>query len=186
MHTLVLNADYSLLEVISWKKAIEKIISGKVELLEAYAGRFVRSPSVQFPLPAVVRLVGKFVRRRVRLSRRNVLARDNYTCQYCGARPRKDSGGPLMEALTIDHVVPRAHALKGHVTLPWSGAHVRVTSWENLLTSCAPCNSAKGARTPGQVGFTMARLPRAPNTRDIAWMGVARYCAPDEWAYWLP
>ncbi len=182
---LVLNVDYTPLEVISWRDAIEKIIMGKVELVEAYVGRFIRSPSTQFPFPAVVR-VSKYVRRRVRLSRKNIISRDAYTCQYCGCRPRKKSGVPRLESLTIDHVVPRAQAQKGWVTLPWSGNRVRVTSWENVLTACAPCNSNKANRTPRQAGVKMRKRPKPPSTLDLAWMSIFKHEVPPEWKDYLP
>lgn len=182
---LVLNVDYTPLEVISWRDAIEKIVMGKVELVEAYVDRFIRSPSVAFPFPAVVRVM-KYVRRRVRLSRRNILSRDAFTCQYCGARPRGPSGAPRVEALTIDHVVPRSRSQKGWVTLPWSGIRARVTSWENVLTACSPCNSAKANRTPREARMTMRKRPRAPSTMDLAWMSIFRFDIPSEWQDYLP
>lgn len=183
---LVLNVDYSPLEVISWRNAIEKLVTGKVQAVENYAGRFIRSPSVTFAFPAVVRLVGKYVRRRVRLSRRNIISRDAFTCQYCGARPRKSSGAPKLEALTIDHVVPRSRAEKGWVTLPWSGERVRVTSWQNVLTACEACNAEKAARTPREARMQMRKTPRPPSTMDLAWMSVFQHRIPEEWRLYLP
>lgn len=183
---LVLNIDYSPLEVISWRDAIEKLFLGKVEVVEAYAGRFIRSPSVAVPFPAVVRLVGRYVRRKTRLSRAHVLARDGYICQYCGLRPRKSNGAPRLEALTIDHVVPRHQSRGGWVVLPWNGERVRVTSWENVLTACGPCNHSKANRTPQQAGLAMAKRPRAPNPMDVAWMSIIQYKVQDEWQDYLP
>ncbi len=183
---LLLNIDYTPLEVISWRDAITKIIAGKVELVERYVDRFIRSPSVTFPFPAVVRITSRYVRRRVRLSRGNILCRDAYTCQYCGVRPRRSSGAPRLEDLTIDHVVPRAQARKGWVTLPWNGTRARVTSWENVLTACGPCNARKADRTPGEARMTMRRRPRTPSSLDIAWMSLLRYEIPDEWQGYLP
>lgn len=184
--TLVLNVDYTPLEVVSWRDAIEKLLTDKVELVEAYVGQFVRSPSVRFPLPAVVRLVTGYARRRVRLSRKHILERDAYTCQYCGARPRTRSGAPRLQDLTIDHVVPRAQARGGWVTLPWSGERVRVTSWENVLAACGPCNASKADRTPSEAGMVMRRTPRAPSVIDMAWMAIIRHKIPSEWKDYLP
>lgn len=183
---LLLNIDYTPLEVISWRDAIEKVLAGKAELVERYANRFIRSPSQRFPFPAVVRLVTGYHRRRVRLSRANLLARDAYTCQYCGARPRTRRGAPKLEELTLDHVVPRAQSRAGWVVLPWSGARARVTSWENLLTACGPCNGTKADRTPGQAGLTMRKTPRPPSPVDLAWMSIIRHEIPDEWQLYLP
>jgi 5-methylcytosine-specific restriction endonuclease McrA len=184
---LVLNIDYTPLEVIDWRDAMEKMITGKVEMVEAYAGRVVRSARQSWPLPAVVRIVSRYVRRKVRLSRSNILARDNYICQYCGARPRKrSSGAPDLAELTIDHVVPRAQAQSGWVTLPWSGKRVRVTSWENVLTACKKCNFDKADRTPKAAGLKPKKHPCAPNTMDIARMSIFRYRIPEEWKDYLP
>lgn len=183
---LVLNIDYTPLEVISWRAAIEKLFMGKIEVVERYADRFIRSPSVQFPFPAVVRLITGYARRKVKLSRKHILERDGFTCQYCGLRPRKASGTPHIEVLTIDHVVPRAHSQGGWVTLPWTGELVRVTSWENLLTACERCNGDKADRTPAQAGLTMRKRPRAPSPMDLARMNILRYEIPEEWKDYLP
>lgn len=175
---LVLNVDYSPLEVISWRKAMEKIVIGKVELVTAYIDRVIRSPSTEFPFPAVVRLVGRYARRRVRLARRNILARDAHTCQYCGIRP------PSSE-LTVDHVVPKAHARGGRVRLP-NGDVVRVNSWVNEVAACRPCNTRKADRTPAQAAMKLRRLPRVPSRVDIAWMKIrANGSIPDEWSFYL-
>lgn len=184
---LVLNIDYTPLEVISWRKAVEKMIVGKVELVEAYVDRVLTSPSLTLPFPAVVRVVSRYVRRRVRRSRSSVLARDGYQCQYCGVRPRKASGKPDLSQLTIDHVVPKAHAVDGWVTLPWSGERVRVKSWRNEVAACSSCNHDKADRTPGQAGLTLRRYPRRPSVLDIARMSVTQHThqAPDEWGFYL-
>lgn len=182
---LVLNTDYTPLQVISWRDAIEKMLQGKVELVQAYSARFIRTVSETFAFPAVVRLTGRYVRRRIRLSRKNIIARDAYTCQYCGKQPRKASGAPSLEDLTIDHVVPRAQAREGWVVLPWSGARVRVTSWENVLTACGPCNRIKADRTPKAAGLTMRKTPAPPGTSELAWMSIFQHKIPDEWNFYL-
>jgi len=184
---LVLNADYTLLEIVSWQKAVSLLVLEKVRMVEKYAERLLRSPSVTIPFPAVV-IRTKYVRnrKRVRFSRRNILARDAYTCQYCGAKPRRPSGMPDLSSLTIDHVVPRAQARDGHVVLPWDGRRVRTTSWANVLTACEPCNTAKGNRTPRQAGLKLRKMPRPPNPLQIAWMSVFRYEIPKEWQDYLP
>jgi len=184
---LVLNADYTLLEIVSWQKAVSLLVLDKVRMVERYAERLLRSPSVTLPFPAVV-VRNTYVRnrKRVRFSRRNILARDAYSCQYCGAKPRRPSGAPDLSALTIDHVVPRAQAREGWVVLPWNGERVRVTSWSNVLTACAPCNAEKANRTPRQARLTFGKVPKTPNPLQIAWMSVHRYPIPREWEDYLP
>lgn len=183
---LVLNIDYTPLEVISWRDAMEKILLGKAEMVEGYAGRMIRSAKQTWAWPAVVRLTTRYVKRKVKLSRSNILARDAYTCQYCGVRPRRKGGSPDLEKLTIDHVFPKSRATKGWVTLPWSGAQARVTSWENLLTACGTCNSSKADRTPREAGLKMKSNPRAPSTVDVARMSIFQYRIPEEWKTYLP
>lgn len=183
---LVLNIDYTPLEVVPWRDAMEKILLGKAELVEGYAGRFIRSAKKSWAWPAVVRLTTGYVKRKVKLSRKNVLARDSYTCQYCGVRPRKSGGAPQLEDLTIDHVFPKSRAKNGWVNLPWNGDRARVTSWENLLTSCERCNTGKADRTPKEAGLTMRSRPKAPGTMDVARMSIMSVRIPEEWKMYLP
>lgn len=77
----------------------------------------------------------------VRLTRRNVMLRDQHTCQYCGRRP------PTRD-LNLDHVMPRSRG--GGET------------WENLVTSCRTCNLKKGRRTPDEAGMRLLRVPHKP------------------------
>jgi 5-methylcytosine-specific restriction endonuclease McrA len=184
---LVLNADYSLIEVITWQRAVTMILLEKVRLVEHYSGRVLRATSMSMPFPAVV-VWTRYVRahRRVRFSRRHVLARDRHTCQYCGARPRRAGGAPALDRLTLDHVVPRQQATEGRVLLPWSGARVRVTSWQNVLTACRPCNGRKANRTPSQAGMAMLSRPRAPGPVELAWLTLTGEVVPEEWRNYLP
>lgn len=80
-------------------------------------------------------------RLQVRLTRRNLMVRDAHQCQYCGRKP------PLRE-LNIDHVVPRSRG--------------GLDSWENLVTSCKPCNLRKGWKTPEEANMRLARRPFRP------------------------
>lgn len=184
---LVLNADYTLLEVTDWQRAVSLLFREKARLVEDYAGRFLHSPSVTMGMPAVI-VRSSYVKpkKQIRLSRKNLLARDFYTCQYCGDRPKKKNGGPNLEELTLDHVVPRAHARGGHVVLPWSKKQIRTTSWENLLTACRDCNSAKADQTPDQAGLKMKKLPKTPSSLDVAWISLFKYEIPAEWQLYLP
>jgi len=183
---LVLNIDFTPLNVISWRGAMEKLLSGKVQLVQDYAGRTLSSATESFPYPAVVRVISRYVKRKVRLNRQNVLARDDYTCQYCGAKPRNKSGKPRLEDLTIDHVIPRAQAKDGHVKVPGVKRKCRVTSWRNLATACYGCNSTKGPQTPRQAGMKLLKKPWVPTTVDVARMTIFKYRIPDEWSFYLP
>ena len=187
LSVLLLNNDYSPLQVISWRRAIELLYREVAERVEVYSGQVIRTATSAVPFPAVVRLTTRFARRKIRRNRRNLLARDAYTCQYCGLRPRQRNGDPRLESLTIDHVVPQSRAVEGFVRLPWAqGKRVRVGAWENLLTACQRCNAFKGARTPEECGLRMRRVPRPPSSFDLAWMSIFRYDIRDEWKDYLP
>ncbi len=139
--TLLLNATFEPVRVIPWQRAITLVCLGKVELIEAYEQR-IRSVSAEHPMPAVVRL-RRFSRhdRRVKFSRANVYRRDDYACQYCGVRPGA-------EALTLDHVVPRARGGR--------------TEWTNIVACCAACNARKADRTPEQARMVLRSAPVRP------------------------
>ncbi|HEY5907466.1 MAG TPA: HNH endonuclease, partial [Vicinamibacteria bacterium] len=136
-HTLVLNATYEPLRIVSWQKAITLLFQGKVEVLAHY-DREIRGVTVRVKLPSVLRLLRHVRMKRpfaeVPFSRPNVYARDDYRCQYCGDR------FPTSE-LTFDHVIPVARA--GH------------KGWDNIVTCCVACNRKKGDRTPEQAGMKL-------------------------------
>lgn len=137
---LVLNANYEPLNICTTKRALGLMMMGKASLLENGRG-FVHTPSQAFPRPSVVRL-SYMVHRphpRVKLNKREIFRRDEYTCQYCGKRTTN---------LTIDHVVPRHRG----------GRH----SWENLVASCPACNRRKGGRTPLEAGMGLLKRPQEP------------------------
>lgn len=149
---LVLNATYEPLNVVSVRRAVVLLLKEKAELVEMAEAK-LRAEHLEVPVPLVIRLV-TYVRvpRRFDLpvSRRTVLSRDNYTCQYCGARPAR-------EELTVDHVLPRSRG----------GEHV----WENVVTACGPCNRRKGDRTPAEAGMPLRREPFRPRYIAIALLG---------------
>lgn len=127
--TLVLNADgqpVSLLppSTIQWKEAITYLWLDKVNVLEWYDDWIVRSSSWETRVPAVIMLKDMYRRRRnPRFSKYNVHLRDMFVCQYCNSKfPQKE--------LTLDHVRPIS---KGGLT-----------SWDNIVSACNPCNSRKG------------------------------------------
>jgi 5-methylcytosine-specific restriction endonuclease McrA len=134
---LVLNASYEPLNICSWRRAVVLILKGKAESIE-HNGKML---SDTFSLPTVIRLRNyvKIPYKEISLSRRNVLHRDNYTCQYCGER-RHD--------LTIDHILPRS---KGGID-----------TWENVVAACLKCNVKKGDRTPNQANMHLLTTPRRP------------------------
>lgn len=184
---LLLNADYSPIKVIPWEKAVCLLIDEKVRLVQGYVGKVLHSASKAMEWPAVVALKRYAnVTTKVRFNRANLLARDAYTCAYCGITPKGQTGSPNLEMLTLDHVVPRAQSKGGMVTLPWNKQKVSVTCWENVVCACADCNSKKADRTPGQAGLKLKSRPRKPNAWDCVRMTLARMRIPEEWKSFVP
>lgn len=141
MRTLVLNAGYEPLSVVSFKRAIVLVLNGKASVL-ADSDLPVVSSSLTVPRPLVI-VLSHYVRlpyaRKVPVSRRGVLRRDQFKCAYCGNH-----------ATTVDHVVPRA---KGGPD-----------TWENLVASCLKCNNTKGDRTLNELHWTLSFSPSAPES----------------------
>jgi 5-methylcytosine-specific restriction endonuclease McrA len=137
---LVLNRNYQPVNVCNVKRAVIMLFMDKAEVVENGRG-VIRTPASSFPCPSVIRLayMVRCPRPRVRLTKREILRRDNYTCQYCGRRAA---------SLTVDHVVPRHRG----------GAH----DWGNLVSACPACNLKKGGRTPREAGMALLREPREP------------------------
>ncbi|ASN80337.1 MULTISPECIES: HNH endonuclease [Deinococcus] len=158
---LVLNASYEPLQVTSVKRAITLLQYGVAEVL-ADSQEIVRSPSTVLSVPSVIRL-RRYVRRPrvhpVPFNRRNVLRRDTFECQYCGASTE----------LTMDHVMPRSRGGRHH--------------WENVVTACRPCNQRKGNQTPDEAGMPLRSRPRAP-TFGVYAHGQFAHWQP-EWAQYL-
>jgi 5-methylcytosine-specific restriction endonuclease McrA len=151
---LVLNASYEPLSVVSVKRAIVLLLKEKAEIVEATQA-VLRSEYRTFQMPLVIRLV-YYVRIPHRLaipiSRRALLLRDHYVCQYCGTTPpRKD--------LTVDHVLPKSKGGK--------------TTWDNVVIACKPCNSRKGNRTPTEANMTLLNPPRKPKYLAMAYITSA-------------
>ena len=157
---LVLNATYEPLSIISVRRAVVLLLKEKAEIVEA-AQAELRSEHISMPMPLVIRLI-YFVRIPYRVSlpvtRRTVLARDHYTCQYCGKQPsRKD--------LTVDHIVPRSR-----------GGH---TTWDNVVTACQCCNGRKGNRTPEEAHMKLGATPAQPR-----YVALALIESPDARQAW--
>jgi 5-methylcytosine-specific restriction endonuclease McrA len=158
--SLVLNATYEPLGVVSARRAVVLVLAEKAEIIHHNGAEF-RSERVAVPIPSVIRL-RHFVRvpyqRRAPLSRRAVFLRDGGRCQYCGKR-----------AESIDHVVPRS---KG-------GLH----TWENVVAACSRCNSSKRDRLLEETHMRLHRRPEAP--RHLNWVVVTVGHVPAHWERYL-
>ncbi|SDF97766.1 HNH endonuclease [Sulfitobacter delicatus] len=149
---LVLNADYRPLSYYPlslwpWQEAVKAKWLDRVEIVAEYDD-VVRSPSTVIKIPSVV-VLKDYVKpqKRVAFTRFNLFLRDEFRCQYCGARGD----------LTFDHVVPRA-----------AGG---VTSWQNVVAACSPCNLRKGSRPLHRTGLALRKPPRQPGAEELRNMG---------------
>ncbi len=165
--TLLLNATFEPLKIISWQRAITLLTQGKVEVIDFY-DREIRGVTITFRLPSILRLL-KIVKvkracREVRFSRANIYLRDNYTCQYCGQRyPAED--------LTFDHVIPQVQGGE--------------TTWENIVTACLTCNNLKGGRTPREAKMRLIRQPVKPKWMPVVTLTFGMRNAPLSWRDYL-
>lgn len=186
---LLLNSDYSPMRVIPWEDAILKILDHKVQVVVEYADRVIRSTSTEMAFPAVIAL-NRFAKapKKVRFNRANILARDGYTCAYCGAQPKHKTNPPRpkLDELTMDHIVPRAQSKNGYVILPWNKDRVAVTSWENVITACIPCNAGKADRTPAEAKMTLQKIPSRPSPWENVLLTLRKTHIPEEWKDYLP
>lgn len=111
--------------------------------LAGQESEWVSTVSYDIQVPRIIRLLfyNRYPNRRVSFNRRNIFARDENRCQYCGRK------WPTSE-LSIDHIIPLS---RGGRTL-----------WANVVCACTGCNKRKGGRTPAQAGMSLVRRPAEP------------------------
>lgn len=149
---LVLNADYRPLSYYPlslwpWQEAIKAVFLDRVSIIAEY-DEVVRSQRQAFRIPSVV-VLKDYVKpqKRVAFTRFNLFLRDEFCCQYCGAKGE----------LTFDHVVPRSRG--------------GITSWENVVAACSPCNLRKANRSLRNCGMSLRRRPRHPSPEEMHAIG---------------
>ena len=161
MRTLVLNAGYEPLGVVSFKRALALVLNKKATVLAAAGDLIVHSAAEEYVLPSVI-LLSRYVRiptsRSIPVSRRGVLRRDSHRCAYCSKL-----------ANTIDHVQPKSRG--------------GLDTWENLVACCLKCNNDKGHKTLKEIGWELRIRPRTPT--GMAWTvrGAERF--EPEWDPYL-
>ena len=159
---LVLNQNYEAMSICNIQRAVILLYLGKAELIASKNSKTINSVSRRIPFPTIVRLL-VYIRvpyKKIVLSRKNILRRDLYKCQYCN---KSDT------SLTIDHIVPKS---KGGDD-----------SWENLTTACVACNNKKGDRSPEEADMTLRRKPTKPS--HITFMKHFIGKIDDEWKPFL-
>ena len=161
MRTLVLNAGYEPLAVVSDRRALVLVMSQKATVVAADAEHPVLGAVTSWDRPSVIVLT-RYVRiphtRQIPVSRRGVMRRDSHRCAYCGRA-----------ATTIDHVQPRSRG--------------GVDSWENLVACCLRCNNVKGDRTPVEMNWSLRVSPRTPHGSQWMVRGVER--SEPDWEQYL-
>ncbi|MGA0608074.1 HNH endonuclease [Phenylobacterium sp. VNQ135] len=145
---LVLNADfrplsYYPLSLWPWQEVIKAVFLDRVDVVSTY-DQVIHSPSFEMKLPSVVSLKHYVAQDRPpAFTRFNLFLRDSFTCQYCTST----------DELTFDHVIPRSRGGR--------------TTWENIVTACAPCNLTKGGRTPHEAHMHPRMKPRRPSAFEL-------------------
>lgn len=170
---LVLNADYTPIGVIGWKKAIQADFKGVVRVIDFYKDDYILcSGEMKWPVPSVVVLT-KYRRpkkRNIPFSRKNVFIRDRLTCQYCNKMLHPKD-------LTYDHVIPRSK---------WNKKDGTPTKWENIVSCCYPCNRRKADKLLKDVDMNLIRKPGKPNANNFI-LGLAPWSKIEpEWEPYLP
>jgi 5-methylcytosine-specific restriction endonuclease McrA len=138
---LVLNSTFEPINVCTMRRAIVLILKGIARAEERHETE-LHSARAKIPAPSVIRLT-EYVHipfERKSLSRKNILLRDHYTCQYCGKVFNPSD-------LTLDHVIPKSRG----------GS----SNWDNLVACCKRCNNRKGNATPEEVGMKLVKRPQS-------------------------
>ena len=193
---LVLNKHYTAVRVINARRAFSLLFKENAEAIDRTNGlfenfdftgwvdhsenrdrrpvdyeQFVRTPNWALLVPRVIRLMeyDKIPKREVKFNRRNIFARDENRCQYCGRKLPASS-------LSIDHIVPKSR--RGSST------------WKNVVTACNPCNTVKGGRLPSEAGMKLIRKPSLPRRNptvaaklhDVGYELWRHFVSEKEWA----
>jgi CRISPR/Cas system Type II protein with McrA/HNH and RuvC-like nuclease domain len=136
---LVLNFDFTPLNVTSLQRGFILVIKGKAEIIEADANPIVTAYK-EYVRPLIIRLL-RYINYRgnsIRVNRQRVFKRDGHQCVYCGSQ----------KELTIDHVQPRSRGGRN--------------TWTNLVTCCSKCNHKKGNKTPEEANMKLKKKPYEP------------------------
>jgi len=161
----IVDRDYSLYGIdewiVTWDDAARCV-------REAESRNFVGIVGGKIATPEVIKQdhYRGYHQCRLKLSRRAIFERDEYTCQYCGRRYRTSE-------LSLDHIVPRSRGGRD--------------SWTNLVLACTGCNARKHAHTPREAGMKLIRQPREPRSAKPSWYSRLRSCThrPQFWRKFL-
>lgn len=140
-NVLVLNYDFTPLNVTSFKRGFILVNKGKAEIIKSDSNPIVTEVK-KYVRPLIIRLLNyiNFYKKILPPTRNRIYKRDNHECVYCGSKKQ----------LTLDHVIPKSRG----------GSN----NWENLVTSCFKCNSKKSNMTPDEAKMKLRYKPFVPNT----------------------
>jgi hypothetical protein len=145
---LVLNSNWQPFDIWGWQRAMVKLLKGNVYMAEKYDWTIRDGKGQEYDVPCVL-VLKKYINAHNKpapYGKRNIAARDGYTCQYCGEMfPSRE--------LTIDHVIPRSKWKK----LGSGGSPNKMT---NAVASCETCNRKKGDRTPKEANMMLLSEPK--------------------------
>lgn len=162
--TLVLNKVWVPIHVVDWQRAFILICKDRAEVLEYYIST-IQTSDDELYIPAVIRLLhfDKVPRAKVSYSKRAILERDDWLCQYCGRQLS-------IKTATIDHVIPRCEGGK--------------TTFDNTVASCFPCNNKKGPKLLSNTSLSLKNNPKKPHKQDYRlYLGNQ---IKDEWKDYIP
>ena len=146
-HCVLLNADYSFLNLVNWRRAFCLLAKGKVEVVRDSQQTIHSAGGKELKIPVVMRLIKlirTIYRSSVSFTKRNVLVRDRFQCAYCGTRK---------DRLSIDHIIPKSKGGK--------------TNFENCVAACKGCNLRKGGRTPSEAKMYLRVRPYQPTISEF-------------------
>ncbi len=144
---VLLNADYSFLNLVNWRRAFCLLAKGKVEVVRDSHRTIHSAGGMELKVPAVMRLIKlirTIYRSSVSFTKRNVLIRDRFSCSYCGTR---------RERLSIDHIIPKSRGGE--------------TNFENCVAACKACNLKKGGQTPNEAKMYLKVRPYQPTIAEF-------------------
>ena len=165
MDVLLLNYSFEPLKIISWNKALTLFFRRKVDILEKYSHRIIRSSTKEFHMPSVVRLKRYIYLQKyskLRLSKENIFFRDSYSCAYCKKHFSKKD-------LTLDHILPLSRG--------------GTKSWENLITACKNCNNKKGNQVT--LDRSVSHQAFEPSIQSFIQIRMNTHAIPKEWKLYL-
>lgn len=159
-HVLVLNRSYIPIHITTVRRAFVLLYQGIAKAVDEEFQTFdfdswtdlsiathhdtvgLINRLIRVPRVVLLTAYDRVPKRHVRFSRYNIYLRDGNICQFCGKQFSRSD-------LNLDHVIPRAQGGR--------------TVWENVVTSCIPCNRRKGGKSPHEVGMRLVRHPARPH-----------------------